>query len=85
MAMTNEKQLRDALIFALENLQKQQDTISTLMTEIAALRDSLCAIGPNYDEILTRYRAQHARTAKPIANAATLAYDAIIQQLRTLR
>ena len=82
--MINEKRLRELLIFAFEALQKQQDTISTLMTEIAALRDSLCEIGPAYDEVLSRHRANHRNLAKPLADEAVRQYDAIIHELRTV-
>lgn len=76
---------KNFLIAAFQHLQKQQDTISTLMTEIAALRDSLCEIGPKYDEVLSRHRAHHARLAKPLAAEALFEYEEIIQQLRDLK
>jgi hypothetical protein len=84
--MINEKRLRELLIFAFESLQKQQDTISTLMTEIAALRDSLCELGRDrgYEEILNQHRAHHRNLAKPLADEATRVYDAIIHELSTV-
>jgi len=82
--MINEKRLRELLIFSFESLQKQQDTISTLMTEIAALRDSLCEIGPKYGEILSQHRSHHRNLAKPLVDEAGRAYDAIIHELRTV-
>ena len=63
----------------MESFQKQRDGISTLMTEIAALRDSVCEIGPHYEPILARHRAAHTRTAKRVANAVMLAHDEIVQ------
>jgi len=81
-AMASEKQLREALMLAFQHLQSQYNTISSLMAEIAAVRDSLREIGPKYDEVLTRHRARHVKAAKSAVAEDFAKFERIIQQLR---
>jgi hypothetical protein len=82
--MINEKRLRELLIFSFESLQAQQKEISDLLSEVAALRDSLCAIGPKYGPILEEHRTHHHSLAKPLAALASQQYDELIHELRTV-
>ncbi len=80
--MLSEKQLRELLISAFERLREQQSAIFSLTVEVAALRESLCKIGPGYDDLLSKFRAQHSRESAPAANDSLRLYDEIIQRLR---
>jgi hypothetical protein len=53
--MASEKQLRDTLVAVVQHLREQYNTISSVMAETAAIRDSLCEIGPPGQA--RRYRA----------------------------
>jgi hypothetical protein len=81
-AMATEAQLRSVLILIFEKLREQNETISILLSEVGALRDSLCEIGPQYDSVLTRHRLLHDRVAKPLAYEADMRYAEIVEKLR---
>jgi len=80
--MLHEKQLRSFLISAFEHLKEQRMALSSALAEIAAVRDALIEIGPKYDDILTRHRANHVRESRPILGEALQQYETIIEQLR---
>jgi hypothetical protein len=80
--MASEKQLRNVLIEVFQHLQGQRSAISSLLAEVAAVRDSLIEIGPQYDDILSRHRARHVKASSSLAHEDLAKYDRIIQQLR---
>ena len=81
--MLSEKQLRELLVSAFERLQEQQSAIFSLTVEVAALRESLCQIGPSYDDLLSKFRAKHSREYAQAASDSVRQYDGIIQRLRS--
>ena len=81
--MLSEKQLRELLISAFERLRDQQSLIFSLTVEVAALRESLCKVGPDYDDLLSKFRAQHSRESAQAANDSFRQYEEIIQRLRS--
>jgi len=81
-AMASEKQLRDVLIEVFEHLQTQRNVISLLLTEVAAIRESLIEIGSQYDDILTCHRARHRESNAEPLRKDLAKYQQIIQQLR---
>lgn len=80
--MLSEKQLRELLISAFERLREQQNEIFSLTVEVAALRESLCHIGTGYDDLLSRFRAQHSQEFASVTNDSLRQYEEIIQRLR---
>jgi hypothetical protein len=81
--MPNEKQLREALIYAFQHLREQSSALYSVTAEVASVRDALIEIGPKYDEILSRHRARHVKESKPLVFSDFQKFDAIIQQLKT--
>ena len=79
--MTDSEQ-RDALILAFQHLREHRSVISSLLAEVASLRDSLVEIGPRYAEILSRHRKQNVAGAKPLLSSDLDNIDEIIQRLR---
>ena len=82
--MLNEKELRTFLISAFEHLSEQRFALSSVLAEVAAVRDALIEIGPKYSKILDRHRARHMKTAKPVLGEILRKYQAIIQQLKAV-
>ncbi len=80
--MASEKQLRQVLISVFQLLQEQRNTISSLLAEVCAVRDSLIEIGPQYDDVLSRHRARHVKASSSLAHEDLAKYERIIQQLR---
>ena len=66
--MATEKQVREALIGAFQQLQKQNSLLLDLTIEVASIRNALIEIGPQYGDVLTRHRAKMARETKPVAD-----------------
>lgn len=83
--MLNEQQLRSLLVSAFEHLRQQNNALHSLTCEIAAVRDSLCEIGPKYANILDQHRACYVAEAKPLVDDDFRTFDAIIQQLKADR
>lgn len=81
--MLNEKQLRELLVSAFERLKEQQNAIFGLTIEVAALRESLCKIGPGYDDLLSKFRVRHSREFAPATNDLLRQYDEIIRKLKS--
>ena len=82
--MLSEKELRNLLISAFQHLSEQRFALSSVLAEVAAVRDALIEIGPKYSKILDRHRARHMKTAKPVLGEILRKYQAIIQQLKTV-
>ena len=82
--MLSEKELRNLLISAFEHLSEQRFALSSVLAEVAAVRDALIEIGPKYSKILDRHRARHMKTAKPVLGEILRKYQAIIQQLKVV-
>jgi hypothetical protein len=80
--MANKKELREALATVFRHLRDHENTISSLLVEVASLRESLIELGPRYEEILSRHRARQARKAKQLAYEMLRAYDEKIQSLK---
>jgi hypothetical protein len=72
--MASEKQLREVPVLVFQHLQGQRNTISSLLAEVAAVRDALIEIGPQYDDILTRHRARHVRASSAPVREALAQY-----------
>ena len=81
--MPSEKQLRELLISAFERLKEQQNAIFSLTVEVAALRESLCKIGPSYGDLLSKFRGQYSREYARVTNDSLRQYEEIIQRLRS--
>ena len=80
--MLNEKQLRDVLVLAFQHLKQQNQTLHSMMAEIASVRDTLIEIGPKYTDVLSQHRARHAAAGKSSAFDDFQRFDATIQQLK---
>ena len=82
--MLSEKELRTFLISAFEHLGEQRFALSSVLAEVAAVRDALIEIGPKYSKILDRHRARHMKKARPLLGEVLQRYQAIIQQLKAV-
>lgn len=80
--MLNEKQLRSFLISAFEHLKAQRLGLSSVIAEIASVRDALIEIGPKYADVLERHKAHHTKEFAPTLAEALQEYDEIIRQLK---
>ena len=83
--MLSEKDLRTVLISAFEHLSEQRFALSSVLAEVAAVRDALIEIGPKYSKILDRHRARHMKKARPLVREVLQRYRAIIQQLKAVQ
>ena len=54
----------------------------SLLAEVAAIRDSLIELGPQYEAYVSRYRARNVAQAKPFLDEVIRKYEQIKQQLR---
>lgn len=79
--MTDDE-LRSILSYVFEHLKEQRFAISSLLAEVAALRESLCEIGPKYREIFDRHWHGNVAENEPHLSEATRTIDEIIQQLK---
>ena len=77
-----DKELRELLIFVLNNLKEQRQAFSAVLAEVAAIRDALTEIGPAYASYVDRHRANNAAKAKPVLDAISAEYEKRIEQLR---
>ena len=77
-----DRELRDALIEAFQQLKSHRNTIGSLLAEVCAVRDALIEIGPKYADILKRHREGHIQSSKPPAAADLRRLDEIIQKLK---
>lgn len=82
--MLSEKELRTLLISAFEHLSEQRFALSSVLAEVAAVRDALIEIGPNYSKVLDRHRARHMKKARPVLGEVLQRYQAIIRQLKAV-
>ena len=81
--MSDEKNLRESLISAFEQLKSQYQTIAEMICDVAALRTVLLE---NSLEGQTRYKevfAEEIQKATPVMVSATQVYDDLILALRT--
>lgn len=77
-----DRELRDALIEAFQQLKAQRNAIGSLLAEVCAVRDSLIEIGPKYADILKRHRESHIQSSKLLVSADLHRLDEIIQKLK---
>jgi hypothetical protein len=77
-----DRELRDALIEAFQQLKSHRNAIGSLLAEVCAVRDSLIEIGPKYADILKRHREDHIQSSKPLVAADLRLLDEIIQKLK---
>ena len=81
--MSDEKNLRESLISAFEQLKSQYRTIAEIICDVAALRTVLLE---NSLEGQTRYKevfAEEIQKATPTMVSATHVYDDLIQALKS--
>ena len=64
--MASEKQLREVLILAFQHLEGQRNAMSSLLAEVASIRDSLIEVGPKYADLVSRHRERNVKASKPI-------------------
>jgi hypothetical protein len=77
-----DKKLRSFLISAFEHLEQQSSAIHSALTEVAAVRNALIELGPEYEHVLARHRVVLTEEAKAEFDAEVREYSSIIQQLR---
>jgi hypothetical protein len=77
-----DRELRDALIEAFQQLKSHRNALGSLLAEVCAVRDSLIEIGPKYADILKRHRESHIQSSKPLVFADLHRLDEIIQKLK---
>jgi hypothetical protein len=81
--MIDEKSLQDILVAAFEHLKTQYETLSAMMAETAALRETLKETGGDYfASAFERRRGEFRAANTPIEAAAKQSYDEIIQRLK---
>jgi len=78
--MINEAALRDALL-ALTEMQKGNDLMNfSLLGEVAALRETVRALDPTFDDVLKQKREEHSTSAELLA--ALAGCNEIIRRLK---
>ena len=78
--MINERALRDTLLALAEQDKNNYVMISSILDEVAALRETVRGLDPTFDEILAMKRAEN--NTADIARAVLKGCDLIIQRLK---
>jgi len=79
--MINESALRETLISLADLCKTQYATLSLVMDEVAALRETVRGLDPTFSEVLEKQRKGQSSDA--IRVAALQGYNAIIQGLES--
>jgi hypothetical protein len=81
-AVMKDRELRDALIEAFQQLKSQSNAIGSLRAEVCAVRDSLIEIGPKYADVLKRQRESHIQSSKLLVAGDLHRLDEIVRKLK---
>jgi len=80
--MINENALRDALLALAQDGKSHYLMFSEMLTEVAALRDSVRGLDPTFQDVLDQRRRERSAENVAIVNAVIRGYDEIIQRLK---
>jgi hypothetical protein len=78
--MINEPLLKDALVSGAEAHRDLNAVVSILIDEIAALRETVRALDPAFDEVLARKREENSSDA--IRKASARKHNEIVRRLK---
>jgi len=78
----NESELRENLIAAFESIKTLHDALSSVMTDAAALRETVLHVSPGWREEFERQKKRQAEIARALTAPAIQLYDVIIHRLR---
>ena len=79
--MINENVLRDALVALAQQCKTQQDVLSHVMDEVAALRETVRGLDPTFSDVLNQQRQN--QSSADIRLASNQLFDDLIQRLKT--
>ena len=81
--MINENALRDALLALAEEGKQNYVMISSVLNEVASLRETIRGLDPTFADVLEVKRRESAEANASIVAAVTLLYDTIIRRLKS--
>jgi hypothetical protein len=77
----NETALRDTLIILAENVKKHHEILSLAMDEIAALRETVRALDPTFDDVFRNRKAD--LSSVEFRRQSAEIYDGLIRLLKS--
>ncbi|HUE50761.1 MAG TPA: hypothetical protein VMO80_00345 [Terriglobales bacterium] len=81
--MINENALRDALLALVEHEKSTYLMASSLVAELAALRETVRGLDPTFAEVLEQKRLAVAQENAPLERSVIRTYDEILHRLKS--
>ena len=81
--MINETALRDALLALTENQKTHYVMLSSILDEVAALRETVRGLDPTFSDVLEAKRLESAESTSDIVKTTIQMHDEIIRRLKS--
>ena len=79
--MINETALRDALLALTQDGRSTYVLLSSVLAEVAALRETVRGLDPTFADVLKEKRSEMAQKNSPIVRDVIRSYDEILARL----
>lgn len=79
--MVNEMALRDALMALTNNCKTNYVMLSSVLAEIAAVRETVRGLDPTFDDVLARKQKEVMESQAVTVRTVIAAYDVLLQRL----
>ena len=80
--MINENALRDSLLSAVESAKSNYLMISSVLAEVAALRETVRGLDQTFGDVMEQERRRQVALNGDIVQAVVSGYDAILARLK---
>jgi hypothetical protein len=78
----NDNELKEYLAAAFEHIKTLHDVLSSVMTDAAALRETILHVSPGWRDEFERQTMRQAEIAHALTSPAIQLYDELIRRLR---